>query len=609
MRVPSLGLALALVLVAPWPTRALAQSIDVSMTASQTRVAVGQTFVLEVRADVTGEELEELEPPELPGFEVLSRQVSRPFSFSFGLGRGRVVQSSTRYTFTLRALEPGTVRIEPARARVGGRTYRSQPVLIHVQPGRVPDAPAPDPMDPTAAPDTGALDGARFDAQAFVRTVVDKREAYVGEQLTVSILLYVRGGLTSSPAITTEATTDGFWVHDLLPASRTLEATRHTVQGVPFRAYELRRFAAFPLRPGELTIGAMEVQLQTGSMLGLLQGGRPVAREGVPVIVKAKPLPDANRQDVVVGSYRMETELDRDAVSTGDAITLRARVQGTGNLRDVHLALPDVPGLRILSPRIEDEVEATGDRVGGTRLFEWLIVAERPGRYVLPALGFDTFDPDAGVYRRVTSSPLTLEAVGAAPAAPDESGDARPAPGPDDPADDARFGPLRMASRLSRSEPPVWARPWYGVAMALPPFAWLAMLGLGYLRSHAEATGRKRAPARALRRRLAQARAHAEHGEARAFYGEVAQVLLHALAARLGEPVSGLTHAELRAHLLAQGMEPELVGRLVDELDGCDFARFSATGVAREEMARCLERVEALLARIARHRPGAGGEA
>jgi hypothetical protein len=581
---------------------ALAQSAEVSMQASRTRLAAGDTFVLEVRADVQGESLDDLEIPDLQAFEVLSRQVSRPFSFSFGFGRGRVVQSSTRHTFTLRALEPGTHRLAPARAVVGGRSFRSAPLTIEVRPGA--GAAAQDgPSDDRSGGKAAEVEGAAYDSHAFLRTVVDRADPWVGEQVTVSIHLYVRGGLSSAPVITQEARADGFWTHDLLPPSRTLEATRETVRGVPFRAYELRRFAAFPLRSGELTIDPMEVRLETGSLLGLFQGGQPTVRKGVPVTVRARALPDPARTDVEVGRYRMEATLDRHAITTGDAVTLRVRVEGTGNVRDVQLALPDIPGLRSLAPRIEDDIQVRGDTVGGTRTFEWLLVAEQPGTYRIPSLTMDTFEPGADTYRRLRTQALDLEVVGT-PVATQDEGDAVDGPGDDHRADPASLlGPLRPRSALRRARPRLWNQPWYAVALAVPPLAWLALFAVGRLRQRVEVLGRRTAPMRSIRQRLRRARHHAEAEEPRPFYGEVAQAVTQALTARLGTPVGGLTHPVLHAHLLARGMDGDLADRIVEELDGCDYARFSATGVTRAEMDQCLARVDAMLERIHRFRP------
>lgn len=612
MRRRWLALVVPVLLVA---APASAQTATVTMRANTTRVAVGDTLVLRVRAEVQGATVQDVQLPEMPGFQILSRQVSRPFSFSFGFGnQRRTVQSSTEYILQLRALEPGTHRIAPAKAIVGGRTFTSDPLTVVVTgsrstPGATPDGGATSVDQALPGQGQAEVDEARFDPNAFLRTVVDEGEPYVGQQVTVSIYLYVRGGLRSSPHIEQEPSTDGFWIQDLLPATRSLDATQQVVRGNLYRVYELRRFAAFPLHPGKLTIGPMEVEIEMGSLFDMFRGRGPVERTGAPATLDVRPLPPPSPDDTVVGDFQIHADLDRSTVTTGDAATLRVEVKGTGNLRDVELSLPDVPGLRVLAPQIDDDIEAPGDRVGGTRTFEWLLVPEKPGTYPLPALGFHAFDPDGATYEDVRTQQLTLEAVGQPIQAAGEEPEAGQPPSPDTGGGDKnRFGPIRAQSALARHTTPVVDRAWYVPVLAVPPFLFLAIFGVGRARQRWRERGAARAPARSVRRKLQAAREHAKAGEPRAFYGAVAQAMTRALALRLDEPVGGYTHGELRARLDARGMEPELAGRIMDELEGCDYARFSASGITTDEMDRCLARVGALLERVERFRP-AGPEA
>jgi hypothetical protein len=46
------------------------------------------------------------------------------------------------------------------------------------------------------------------------------------------------------------------------------------------------------------------------------------------------------------------------------------------------------------------------------------------------------------------------------------------------------------------------------------------------------------------------------------------------------------------------------VQRVINELEGADFARFAASGVSKEEMDRCLHRTAAIIERIQRSRRG-----
>ncbi len=86
----------------------------------------------------------------------------------------------------------------------------------------------------------------------------------------------------------------------------------------------------------------------------------------------------------------------------------------------------------------------------------------------------------------------------------------------------------------------------------------------------------------------------------RAFYDAIVSSITHALDSRQGEPVGGLPHTELRKRLLETGLDEDLVQRVINELEGADFARFAASGVNRDEMERCLQRTATIVGRIQR---------
>ncbi|HJL27787.1 MAG TPA: BatD family protein, partial [Polyangiaceae bacterium LLY-WYZ-15_(1-7)] len=596
---------------------------SVAMTTGRTTVRVGEAFRLQIRANVNGAEVDRFElPSELDRFLVRSRQVSRPISFRFGSGGSQVVSSQTVYSFVLEAREPGSVELSPAVVTAGGRTFRSNGLRIEVTgtaaPGATPPpgtTPTPGGQQPGATPQstpggqTVAVDGVQYDAQAFFRTTADVAEPYVGQQVTVTVYLYSRAPLRSAPHLTREPSADAFWVQDLLPPRRALEPERQNVGGNWFYVYKLRRFAAFPLREGELTIGAPEMTLQTGGGIFGFGGGQQLERTGTPITVAARALPNPP-PNAVVGDYQLSAELDRSQVRTGDALTLTATVQGTGNVRDVRLELPDIDGLQVLQPEIDDQILHPGERVGGTRVFKWLIVPQQPGEHVIPAMTLNLFDPAAETYRPISTPELHITAAGnaVAPAQPDPAQgttepteiEAEPAPTPS--ADHAAaFGPLRREAALERGSAPVSSQPWYWALLIGLPLLFSIGLGVAKLRARApdeQATARSRA-----KERLGDAKKRAAAGEARPFYAAITTALQAALESRLGEPVSGMTHEELRSVLRGRGMEEDLVRRVLDELESCDFARFSSAGGSASEMDACLGRVRGLLDAIDGFRP------
>jgi hypothetical protein len=422
------------------PPRASAQQADVVMSIDRSEAGPGEPLLLEIRINATNGRVESVNPPDLSRFTILGQEDLRPmqFSFSFGGGGATVAQSSVVRRYRLVAKALGRIELGPARVVVGGRTFRSNPLSVTIRdPSQAQQAPTDVAAPPTAnppgyAPPTGTLDGAHFDRTAFLRTVVDKTTAHVGEQVTATLYLYVHGSLGSSPEVSREATTDGFWVHDLTPRDDRDLVTEQTAGGIPFRVYLLKRMALFPLRAGTLTIGAMHLTAQTAMGFDTWGVAQPEAfdREGVAVSITVQDLPSAGRPsgDVYVGNYTIETRLDRPQAATGDAVTLTCVVRGSGNMRELRIELPTIPGLNILAPQVNDEVSAPSDLVGGSRTFEWLVVPQRAGTYTIPAMGFSVFDPQSDSYARVAAPALTLVAAGNPIATSSDAADRRPQP-------------------------------------------------------------------------------------------------------------------------------------------------------------------------------------
>ncbi|MCC7538288.1 MAG: BatD family protein, partial [Deltaproteobacteria bacterium] len=588
--------------------------------------------------------------PDFRGFDVVGRRTFRPMQLTIGMGGQVVVQSTTVHTYVLRATTPGTFRIGPAVARLGGRDFQSGVVsvivrspnaappsapappgapggitLTPVPPGGTPLTPVPPsppppfgvppmppptvptyptPVPPTdpgfPSPPTGTLDGASYDPQGFVRVVTEPVRPVVGQQVTVTVYLYSRAQPTSLQ-VSREPTTEGFWIHDLLPAQRTIDSRQQVVGDTRFWVTVVKRFAAFPLRAGPLTIGPATVHADTRSIFDLWGSGGsgPLERTGIPITVEAQEAPPTGRpagfEALHVGRYRLTSTVDRPTTRTGEAVSYRLDLAGTGNIRNVRIRLPRVDGLRALEPQVRDTVTSQGDAVGGTRHMEWLVIPERPGTFTIPALQIPFYDPVERRYVTLEAPAATIVAVGAAAPVPQ--------PDPQDPSatpdpstsPDARneLRTVRSTSALTRGSRSVAETPWLWLLAAVMPLAWIGTLVASGIRRVTSRVTPEAAQKKALsgaRKRLSEAERLARSGDARAFHAEVARAIKAALEAKLGEQIGGYTLPQLREHLSELGMDPAAVHGVVEELESCDFARFSSGAVDASEMDACLGR-------------------
>ena len=574
---------------------ALAQpEVTVTLSATPRQVQVGDALRLEVRVRARGGSIENLELEDLqkyPELEILSHQTVRPVQFSFGFGSGVQVESSLGHVYMLRANAPGEYDFSPAVAKVDGETHESPPLRIVVRPrpgstgdpGGTPSGPSPTVGDPDG------LSGARLDPRAFLRTVVEPEEVYLGQQVDVTVYLYTRLRLGPQSVVPTKPAMDGFWVYD--EPVTTLQAQTAAVMGQRYQVYALHRSAAFAQRTGDLTIGPPKVTFDAAGR-SFFDTPERIEREGVPVTVRVKPLPQGP-PNAVVGRYSIRAKLDRATVTTGDAVTFQVEVSGVGNVQDLRLTLPPIPGVRTLQPAVQNNQQMVGYKLSGSRSWEWILIAERPGRHTIPPIEVHYFDPDAQQYASATTPRLTFTATGAPKTRGTVLEPIEPRPKPE-----RSFGPISMYSALQRGETPVRSRWWYGWLLGFPPLSFaliLAAAGIARRREHRSTT------ASAVQRKLIRSAEQAlRKDDPRTFYDRIVAAVIHSLDSRLGESVRGVPHAELRKRLGAEGFDDDLIERIINELEGADFARFAASGVDKKEMDRCLQRSVAIIERIER---------
>jgi len=432
--------------------------------------------------------------------------------------------------------------------------------------------------------DPSELTGAVYDQEMFLRTMVEPAEAFVGQQVVMTIYLYTTLQL-SNVNVTREASTDGFWAEDLLGPTRRIDFEDQFIGPTRFRVAVLRRVALFPLRDGTLTIGAPQLEAAPAFRSIFSRRTSTVARTGVPVEVLANPVPEKGRPSGFssgnVGRYALNAKVDRNEVKVGEPVTLTLTISGEGHLKNLKLApLEDIEGTRMYEPRIEDAVTKRGGRLGGQRRLEYLIMPQKTGVLELPAVELVYFDPVAARFETRRTKSIEVRVTGSdrverAEAEPEIEG---VTPNTDD------LAPLRSIHResaLSSGADALYSRTWFLLAVILIPIGFLALVIVDGFRRRRLASRdvlrSRRAAAVALKRLKKIGKGESPPEE------ELIQVTraLHGFFAdRFGEPVSGLTMDELRAFLRERDVPDEVAARTVELFGRSEEARYGGGGGA-----------------------------
>ncbi|HUD71975.1 MAG TPA: BatD family protein [Dongiaceae bacterium] len=610
------GIALLPALVALLAVAAPAAAQDgVRVRAQVDRFEMSEGEDLRLLVEVVGQGLERVGPPDmndLGDYEVSGGpSVSTRYQWVNG-----VSTSAKTWTYSLTPKKTGRTSVPPLVLLVNGRTYRTESIDVTVIPqGSIPHPNRPAPRRPApgtfgGTPDEPAQQRRQPAPAALrLRAEVDDRSVYVGQQVTVKVVLDTQAEvLNAGPA--ENPSFPGFWAEEIPLPDRT-EVRRVVIDGEPWNEITLMKRALFPTTAGTLTIPpvAWQVQIRRRSSDPLesffFTPVETVTRRSDPITVTALPLPSAGRPagfSGAVGKFDLSVVADRQSARVSDALGLKIKVSGEGSLNAAgEPTIADLPDFKRFDPKVTATTSVQADRLRAEKVWDYVVIPLAPGNQTLPAITFSYFDPSAKEYRTASSKPVAIRVDRGDPAA---AGGA-PVVGQSD---------VRVVGRdirhLKQSDGGLEdrSRPFYRSAvffamLLLPLAADAALWGFARTRDDSPLAARSRRERRArgvARRRLKVAHRSLSKSTAQAFYAAVAQAMTDYIGDKFGTAGIGLTHPRIEELLVAGGASDELRAAFHRTLEACDFARFAPSSSDEAEMRRVLEAAEECLAGLER---------
>lgn len=392
---------------------AFADDVSVDVRIDRYRVSVGETFVLTIDVSADGR-ISEPTISGLEGFEIVGRTTYASFSIV-----NMKVSRSNIFEYRIVALNEGTYSIGPFRIKVDGSTYEADPIQIEVIKSSASSTPAPMQRPEARSQTSGSPDDVLLIAS------VDKRRAYVGEQITYTLKFAYRIRILSNPDYN-PPDFQGFWSETIGDEGPEVEE----INGV--RYYVLTsRTALFPISTGRYRIGEAMVKFvaeyEHGGRdpFGIFGSdpfnfvARANRRQGVvksdPIEIEVLPLPKEGMPDDftgAVGKFDISVETRSQEVRVGESLTLVAKIEGVGNLRSVdRINVPRIEGFRVFAPKPSSTNWKKGNLVGGSKKFDLVLVAEKPGNYTIEGFEFVYFDPVQAKYIRANAPAVGINVL------------------------------------------------------------------------------------------------------------------------------------------------------------------------------------------------------
>jgi hypothetical protein len=595
-RAGALWLALAISLAFALP--ALAQGAGLVASIEPSEIALGESAQLSV--SVTGDAT----PPRIPtvdGLEIESAGRSTQIQIVNGQ-----VSRSTSFVYDVRPLRTGSFTLPALEgASASGESLSTGPLALRVVPSGAGRAAAP-PASSSAAnaePDTADAAQARETRFEVVRST---DELFVGQLERVELRLLVPDGVELAELAAPRLTGAGFTITAL--AAEQPQESRTVIGGVPTTVLTWQA-AVSAVKPGAQQLDAsIEAVVAVrdpargrrsarpglfgddffgGSLLEQFFGNVRRQRlhlESQPLRVEVQALPDAGRPADfagAVGEFRFAAQAKPVRAVAGDPVTLELTVEGSGNFDRVSVAgLGNGDGFKAYTPSARFEgTDPTG--VEGRKLFEQPIIPEHGGAQSVPPQHFSYFDPKTRQYVTLHSDALPLEVTGAA--APTQPAGVAQSAEDASAATGSGVLPLRRdLGRLRHDTRPLFLRPAFFVALALPLLALGLCAGFGWRRRRRLEPMRARAreAERAVRESLRDMEDACARADAPAFHAAARRALQARLGQRLDVNPAAVTLADVEARLADDPRLAASVRRVLERADAFAYAGSVPDGAA-----------------------------
>ena len=575
---------------------AVPQTINVQVSLDRDTIGLNEQGILTVVLSGASQDLPVPQIPQLEKFEIYSQGRSSNISITNGQ-----VSSSVTYRYLLQPLSAGTFVIDQIAVVENNQRFKGNAVELTVL--KSGTATPKQTEERSVAPDGKTKD-------YFLEAVVDKKNPYVNEQVTLTVKFYTAVQHFGTPELDEPATT-GFWTEVIGNSAPYYQK----VNGRNFRVIE-RKYALFPAQTGDLTIGRATLHATVASnqrqkdpfdVFGDFFGrGVEVAISSDPIRVNVKAIPDAGKPKDFSGSigrYAISAEPDKRAVDVNQPVTVKFEISGTGNIKTIaDPVIPELPDFRIYRAATNESVSRSGDKLGGTKAYEQVFIPTRPGTLEIPAISFSFFDPSDSKYKLASTRPITVEVR--KPEGYIASPDVPFSGGPDrsigSGATDIRY--IKEASSgFTTTGEIILFQPIYLVVNGLPVIALIGLVVLRKRREHLSANvgyARSRGASREARRRLAQARTLASSANAVQFHTEISRAVISWIADKLNVSPHGLTSDQIQELLSNRSADFALITDISDLLKRCDYARFAPSSVSEADIKQSMETAEQVMTRI-----------
>ena len=385
----------------------IANSQDVKFVASSySKVNVGKAFYITYTLQ-SAKEGKNFQRPKLDGFELLNVNTSRSSSTSVTIVNGKMKQDSyitLTWYLTVKAKKEGTFKIPSARVQVGGKTYKSNSLVIKAVKGEGS-------YSKNSNVKQNDDSNIKQTSKLFLNLTTDKVSAYVGEAIYAYCRMFSRyDGINIQEF--NASTFDDFWIKNIkMPNS--VKGEQVELNNIKYLAATLDKKVIFPQRSGTITIKPYNATFQWHDGWGFPAGTKKVISNKKILTIKPLPTNKPASFSGAVGQYTISLSCKNNVINVDEALVIDVKIQGKGNFGLFDLPKFNLPNsFETLNAETKDNYTITNEGVSGSTTVKHSFIARVPGKYKIPQLVFSYFDPKKEKYVTIKTDTLSISVIG-----------------------------------------------------------------------------------------------------------------------------------------------------------------------------------------------------
>ena len=345
-------------------------------------------------------------PPEFENFRIVAGP-SQSIKNSWINGKRSY---SKTYTYFLSPVKKGNFKIGQASIQVGDEIYKTMALNLVVT--SAVDKPL-NPNDPSYV----------ADKNIHLVAEVSKTNPYLNEPISIVYKLYVSPdtGVNNWRELDAPRYAD-FWSKNINIKNLTVE--NGTYKGEPYRYVILRKTVLYPQKIGELSIEplVLDITVQTPSnrrdFFGqIINNTVNKTVSAGKIKVQVKPLPEMGRPNNfsgAVGKFDLFVTTSKKELLLSEAFQLDLEIKGNGNFN--LFAFPSInlsQSLEVYEPERSEKLTTNFKGIRGSIKDQYTIVPSSAGKYSIPRISFNYFDPNDSKYKTQTSIQNYINVKGA----------------------------------------------------------------------------------------------------------------------------------------------------------------------------------------------------